>query len=476
MHYLGFAVAAVALGSLMGIAAGIWLGNAYTDLYSRYFGFPDLRHRVGWGTMLAAIAISAAAALSGAARAARSAASLPPAQAMRPPSPARYRPLLLERLGFAAPRSPSVRMILRNLERQPFRTAASSVGIALASAVLVAGMYPFNAIDRLMDVQFRQAQREELTLGFNSPLSSAVRHSLAAVDGVRRVELTRSTLVRVSIDSRRRTIVLTGLDTNAVLRVLIDAAESRYRLPGAGVVLTRSVAGVLGAGIGDTLDVTLLEKGSLRKRMVVSGVVDESIGFGGYVERSALNRLLGDGNVATGASLSVERGREDEVALRLRNMPAVSGVASRLDLLEYFERSVAESILISAGIVVFAAVVIAAGVVYNGARIALSERGRELATLRVLGFTRRECSTFFLAEQGVIITLGLPVGAVAGFGLASVLSAAFRTERYSFPVTIYPGTYVFSVLVVLAAASVVALLVRRRIDRLDMISTLKSGD
>jgi putative ABC transport system permease protein len=240
--------------------------------------------------------------------------------------------------------------------------------------------------------------------------------------------------------------------------------------------LTRSVAGVLGAGIGDTLDVTLLEKGSLRKRMVVSGVVDESIGFGGYVERSALNRLLGDGNVATGASLSVERGREDEVALRLRNMPAVSGVASRLDLLEYFERSVAESILISAGIVVFAAVVIAAGVVYNGARIALSERGRELATLRVLGFTRRECSTFFLAEQGVIIALGLPVGAVAGFGLASVLSTAFRTERYSFPVTIYPGTYVFSVLVVLAAASVVALLVRRRIDRLDMISTLKSGD
>jgi putative ABC transport system permease protein len=476
VHFLGFAIASVAVGSVLGMAGGIWLGNLYTDLYRKYFGFPNLEHRIGWGTMLAAIAISAGAALSGAARSVRRAALLPPAQAMRPPSPSRYRPLLLERIGMAAPRSPAVRMIMRNLERHPFRTLASSVGIALASAVLVAGMYPFNAIDRLMDLQFRQAQREELTLSFTSPLTADVATSLEAVPYVRRAELTRATLARISLGNTRRTIALTGIDTGATLRVLVNAVGDRFHLPVGGMVLTRSVADVLGARTGDTVDLTLLEKASVRKRATVAGIIDEPIGFGGYLSRDALNRMLGDGNLATGASLAVERGREDETAIRLRRMPAVSGVASRLDLLEYFERSVAESILISAGIVIFAAVVIAAGVVYNGARIALSERGRELATLRVLGFTRRECSTFFLAEQGAIIALGLPIGALAGWGLAAILAAAFRTERYSFPVTIYPTTYIFSVLVVLAAATVVALLVRRRIDRLDMIATLKSGD
>jgi putative ABC transport system permease protein len=476
MHFLGFAVASVMLGSILGMLGGIWLGNLYTDLYRRYFGFPNLEHRIGWGTMVAAIAISAAAALSGAARSVRSAALLPPAQAMRPPSPSRYRPLLLERIGLRAPRSPAVRMIMRNLERHPFRTLASSVGISLASAVLVAGMYPFNAIDRLMDLQFRQAQREELAVSFASPLQSDVVSSLEAVPRVRRAELTRSTLARISVGDTRRTIALTGIDTTSTLRVLIDAVGNRYRLPVAGLVLTKSVADVLGAIPGDTVNLTLLEKGSIRKVAVVSGIIDEPIGFGAYVARHELNRLLGDDNLATGASLAIERGYEDEVAVRLREMPVVSGVASRLDLLAYFERSVAESILVSAGIVIFAAVVIAAGVVYNGARIALSERGRELATLRVLGFTRRECSTFFLAEQGAIIAIGLPLGAVAGYGLAALLAAAFRTERYSFPVVIYPTTYIFSVLVVLGAATVVAFLVRRRIDRLDMIATLKSGD
>jgi putative ABC transport system permease protein len=476
VHYLGFAFAAVALGSALGVAGGIWLGDVYTDLYRRYFGFPDLQHRIGWGTMLAAISISTVAALSGAAGAARKAALLPPAQAMRPPSPSRYRPLLMEQVGFRPPRSPAARMVMRNLERRPFRTLASSIGVALASAVLVSGMYPYNAIDRLMDIQFRQAQREELSIAFNSAVPFDVKHSLAAYEGLKRVELTRSTLVRMSIGHVRRTVPLTGIDGSGVLRVLIDSRGERHTIPSGGVVLTRSLATVLNARLGDTVSVTLLEKASRRDAMVVSGIVDESVGWGGYVELAALNTLMRDGQLATGASLGVERGMVDELAQRLRRTPAVSGVASRLDLLEYFERSVAESILISAGIVIFAAVVIATGVVYNGARIALSERGRELATLRVLGFTRRECSTFFLAEQGVIIALALPLGSVAGLGLASLLAAAFRTERYSFPVTIYPSTYVFAILVVLGAASVVALLVRRRIDKLDMIGALKSGD
>jgi putative ABC transport system permease protein len=476
IHFLGFGVIAVALGSLLGIAGGIWLGNLYTDLYAKYFGFPDLHHRLSVGTMFGAIGISAAAALSGAAVASRRAAALPPAQAMRAPAPAKYRPLLLERLGLAPPRSPALRMVMRNLERRPFRALLSSTGIALASAVLIAGMYPFDAISKLMDIQFRQAQKEDITVAFNSPLAAPAKTSLAALPGVTRVELSRTTLIRASAGHQDRTVPLTAFDGEGILRVLVDSDGSSRPLPPAGVVLTESLARAIGAETGDTIDVEFLEKGELRRRVLVAGTIDESVGFGGYAERDFLNRLMRDGDLANGARLSVARGLEDETAVRLRRMPAVSGVASRLDLLAYFERSVAESILISAGIVIFAAVVIAVGVVYNGARISLSERERELATLRVLGFTRGECSTFFLMEQGIVVLIGLPIGSLAGLGLAAVLSQAFRTERYSFPVVIEPRTYVLSILVVLTAAAAVALVVRHRIDKLDMIATLKSGD
>ncbi len=476
IHFLGFGVISVAIGSLLGALGGIWLGNLYTELYTKYFGFPDFHHRLSVGTMFGAIAISAAAALSGAAAASRRAAALPPALAMRAPAPAKFRPLLLERIGMRAPRSPAIRMVMRNLERRPLRALLSSIGIALACAVLVAGMYPFDAITKLMDIQFRQAQKEDITIAFNAPLAAPAKTTLAALSGVTRVELSRTTLIRASAGHTDRTVPLTGIDGDGILRVLVDSDGSSRHLPPAGVVLTQSLARVIGAQVGDTIDIEFLEKGELRRRVLVAGTIDESVGFGAYAERHFLNSLLQEGDLANGARLSVTRGLEDQIAVKLRRMPAVAGVASRLDLLAYFERAVAESILISAGIVIFAAVVIAVAVVYNGARISLSERERELATLRVLGFTRRECSTFFLMEQGIIVLIGLPIGSVAGLGLASVLSAAFRTERYSFPLTIEPRTYVLAVLVVLTAAAAVALVVRHRIDKLDMIATLKSGD
>jgi putative ABC transport system permease protein len=475
-HYLGFGIAAVALGAVLGIVGGMWMGATYTGLYSRYFGFPALIHHTYWPAAVVAIAVSGGSALLGAAWAVRSATSLPPAQAFRPPAPERYRPLILERLGLAGRISPAVRMVLRNLERRPFRTAASVLGISFAAAVLVAGLYPFDGVDRLIDVQFRRAQRDDLSVAFSKPRPGRVRGELAAMRGVTRVELFRATPIRVRHAQRARTVSLLGIESAGTLRRLVDVDGASHAVPTGGIVLTTALARALGVELGGVADIELLERGGEARAVAVTGLLDEPAGFGAYMDRTALNRLLREGDVASGAYVSVPSGESSPVFDRLKRLPFVAGSSSRAAVLDYFERTIAESILISGGIVVFAAIVIAVGVVYNGARVALSERSRELASLRVLGFTRREVSGLFLGEQGAITAVGLPFGAVIGLGFAAILARAFATERARFPVVIERGTYAFAIAVVVLAATVVALVVRKRIDRLDLIATLKTGE
>jgi putative ABC transport system permease protein len=475
LHYFGFAAAAVALGSALGVLGGVWLGHAFTGLYDEYFGFPNLVHRTQWSTALIGIAVSGGAALAGAAFAVRSAASLGPAAAMRPEAPARFRRTLLERAGLGRLASAGTRMILRTLERRPLRTGASVLGIGLASAVLVAGLYPFDAVDRLIDVSFRQAQREDLAVVFSRPRSDAVRAELSAILGVARAELTRTTAARIGSRGAMRTVPLLGIDANSTMRRLTAMDGATHPLPGGGVVLASALARLLAVHAGDTVTVELMERG-LTRRVVVSGVLDESIGLGVYMERRALNRLLNEGNVATGALIATRPGLRDSVTARLRDRPLVSAISSRLSLIEYFERTFADSVLLSGGIVIFAAVVIAIGVVYNGARISLSERARELASLRVLGFTRAEVSRLFLGEQAAITIAGLPLGAAVGLLFAALLALAFGSERHRFPVIVDGTTYLFSVGVVIATAAVVSFVVRRRLDRLDLIAVLKTED
>ena len=475
-HYLGFAIIALAVGSVAGMGGAEWLGRAFTGMYARFFGFPTLEHHTQTGTALLGIAVSCGAALAGALWAVRGAIRLPPAQAMQPLAPARFSRTLLERAGFSRLMTPGTRMVLRNLTRRPVRVTTSMLGIALACAVLIAGLYPFDAIDVMMDVQFRQGQREQLTVAFAAPRGRRAVQELARLPGVERVEPFRATAVRIRRGQRVRTASIVAVDSTASLRRLVNMSGGHHRLPLAGLVLNEALAEAIGARAGDTLQVELQEQGGATRQVPVVGLIDEPIGLGGYMERGALNRLLREGDVSTGAYLVTDPAFEPELYQALKALPVVAGTTSRVAFLEYFERTIAESIFIAAGIVIFAAAVIAVGVIYNNSRIAISERGRELASLRVLGFTRREVSTLFLGEQAVVTLAGLPIGGVFGLGLAAILARAFAVERHRFPVLIEPATYLYAIAVVLLVAGGVALFVRRRLDRLDLIATLKTGE
>ena len=475
-HFLGYALVAVTLGSLLGIPLGAWVGDAYTALYEPYFRLPELRHRSSLALVALAVLVSAAAAVLGALQAIRAAASLPPAEGMRPPSPAVFRPLLVERLGWGGALPSSVRMILRNLERRPWRALASTLGVAMAAGVLVAGLFAFDVAGWLVHLQFRVVERGDIAVSFAEPRPARTRFELAAVPGVRRVEPFRTVPVRIRAAHRSRQIAITGLEAGATLRRLADIEGRIYGVPPAGLVLTTSLARTLELSAGDTATLELLERGGATRRVVIAALLDEMLGIAGYMELGELNRLVGEGPVVSGAYLALEPGSEALALAALRRHPGVASAATRRGMLENFESAISGMIYTTTLIVSLLAGVIAVGVLYNSARIALSERGRELASLRVLGFTRVEVASLLLGEQAALDAAGTPLGLLLGLGLAHLIALGFESELYRFPVIVTARTYLYAALVIALAAVVSGLAMRRRLNALDMVEVLKARE
>lgn len=475
-HYLGFALLAVAVGVLAGTLAGMWLGERYTELYSQFFQFPTLRHRTSPVLIASAALVSALAAILGAWSAARRAGRLQPAEAMLPEPPAEFRPLFLERLGVDPLFSPSQRIVLRNLERRPFRTFSAALGVAFATAILFIGGFLFDAVRMMMDLQFGAAAREDVSLSFNEVRPARVRHELERLPGVRRVELTRAAPITVRSGHVERRIALIGLEAGAELRRLGDVGGKVYGAPGGGVVLTSALADILGVVPGDTVWLDLLQQPGRTIGQPVAGTVAEMIGISAYMELTALNALLREGPAATGAYLSLENDDASQLFAALKRMPAVSGVSTRAAMIESFERQVQESLAVTTFIIVGLASILAIGVVYNGARIALSERGHELASLRVLGFTKREVAAILLGEQMTITGLAIPLGFGIGLFLSFIVTRAMATQMYRVPFLLSMQTFVFAAAVTLVAAGVAATLVRRRLDRADLVAVLKARE
>ncbi|HEY7237127.1 MAG TPA: FtsX-like permease family protein [Gemmatimonadaceae bacterium] len=475
-HFLGYPLVAVALGAVGGIALGVWVGGKYAALYLRFFRFPEFVYAARPSLIITAILISGTAAVTGALGAVHLAVRLPPAEGMRPVAPAVYKPLLLERLGFGALLTAPMSMVLRDLERRPIRTLSSILGVALAAAVLVVGTFAFDSARYMSELQFRTVERENLAVAFSSNRPIRVKHELAALAGVSRVELYRAVPVRIRSGVHSRQTALMGLEQRSELRRLVDRNGRVFSMPPSGVVLTKTLARILGVGVGDTVTLELLERGGEVRRETVVAQLDELLGLAAYMDLSTLNAVMREGPAASGAYLSTGIGEESLVTGRLATLPYVAATTTRRAMLQSFDRQIAESLRLTVTIVVSLAAVVAVGVIYNGVRISLSERARELASLRVLGFTRREVAALLFAEQGVIDVVGTALGLLFGVALAYWVASAFQSELYRFPVIVSARTHLLAVGVVFGAALGAFLTMRRRIYGLDLVSVLKTRE
>ncbi len=511
LHYAKLISAMIAPGALIGVALGAWLGSLNTEVYRQFIHFPALHFVLDPAVVVVGVAISLLAALAGGGGVLYRVLKTPPAEAMQPPAPPRYRAGLMERLGLAPHLSVSVRLAVRNLANRPLRTGFSLLGISAAILIVLLGLFWGDTLDHLFHVHFSLNSRDDATVSFQTALPERSLREIERYPGVLYAEGYRTLGVRLHAGHRSEKTVITGYPANARLRILRDRDLKRIPLPAGGLVISSTLAEKLQVRAGQRLAVeTLLaadqwkihpsgtnapvpanapkppeisgdrqaEDAAPSTRIVlpITGVAEELIGGGAYMEQDALRRLLGEGRSFNLVAIQSDPALAALMYARLQEAPQVESVTTREAGLRLFKETSAGMILVVATIIVSFALCIAFAVVYNTARVSFSERAWELATLRILGFTRTEVFRVLTWELALQTAPALLPGCVLGYLFVTALLESMPVEGMRFLVIISLSSYALAIVVVVGAGVISALLIRRRVDRLDLVAVLKTRE
>lgn len=476
LHYLEFVLITVLAGAALGILVGTWGGGELVALYRSYYRLPHLAFHLDPSTLVTGVGVALVSSCAGALGAVRRATTLPPAEAMRPEPPPAFHAgsndsAWLRRLLGTVPR-----MALRNLARRPARTALSVLGVAFAAAIVVLGAQTGDAIDHVFELQFDEAERQDATVLFSRAIPAEAAKDLVHLPGVLRVEPFAAvpTILRHGHLSQRSAI--TGLPRDGTLKRLVESDGRARDLPLEGVMLSQWLANLLAVRLGDDLDVELMDGTGRVLRVPVTAVIDDLYGMSATMEEAVLTRLTGGPELVVGAYLDLDEGLQSAVYDRLKVTTQVASVALRGTSIAVFHRMMDKDMAVMNTAEIIFAVIIAFSVVFNSARTTLSERARELATMRVLGFTQAEAATVLLGELGVITLAAIPVGLALGRELAALVDTLAASDLFRLPLTIAPSTYATAGLVVLLSALISSLVVVSRVWRLDLVGVLKTRD
>jgi putative ABC transport system permease protein len=476
LHYLKFVLVIGVLGTLIGGVGGRILGAVLVNLYTLFFRFPALVFQMDYSALGLALLVSLGAAVAGVVTVVWQAVKLPPAEAMRPEPPADFKPSLFERIGLTRWFSPVTRMALRNIERRPWQAAFTACGLALATGLMVLPGAMSDSIDYLLTFQWNSQQRQDAAVFLTEPGSGSGFHDLEHLPGVICAEPIRSVPARLRYGHRSRKLAVTGIAPGAQLNRLLDEQGAVIEMPDEGLLMSGKLAEVLGARVGDVVQVEVQEGRRPVLQVAIRGLVTDFAGVAAYMNITALRRLMQESDTINGAFISIDHRRWDEFMRAVKDTPRSAAVMVKRDQLSAFRETTAKSIGMIRKLYFVLAVIVAFGVVYNSARIALSERSRELATLRVVGFRLAEVRGVLVGELAILVAAALPVGLVFGRGLAMFIMASFSTETVRMPIVINPATYSLAVTVVLAAAVLSFALVSRMLGKLDMVGVLKARD
>lgn len=476
LHYVLMVSVIVIIGLVGGIILGYYLGQELSELYASYYRFPYLNFVINPWDVLAASVISAAAAYSGVFFSFREAVTLPPAEAMRPEPPKLYHRSLLEKLGASRFLDQPTKMVLRQIGRQRVKIAFGVLGVAFAAALMVVGRMSNDSVKYLIEVDFRQSQPFDLGVSFRESISDHALMEIVRMPGVYYGEAYRGVPVRFTYEYRNHLTAIQGYPQNMKLRKILNTQEQPVEIPQDGLLLTEKLGEILNIETGDTLTVEFLDGSRRTTGIKVTGFINQFIGLNGYMNIDELSKLLPERHVVNGAYLLVNKSYEDEITEELTDSPFVGEIISKQKIIDRFYESTAQTWLIMSLFISLFAGATAFSVVYNNARISLSERSRELASLRVLGFTRGEISYILLGELAVLVLLAIPIGFLLGWALTWFIIWSMQTELYRIPMNISRATYTLAAVIVIISAVLSGLFVRRKLNRLDLIGVLKTRE
>jgi putative ABC transport system permease protein len=476
LHYTKLVLLIVGIGVGIGILAGIWMGRGLSNIYMEFYSFPFMVYVLHPQVVIGAALIAVTAGVAGTLYSVRNAVKLPPAQAMRPEPPDIYHATLVERLGLQRLFSQPTRMILRHVERRPVKSLMTTLGIAMAGGIMVVSGFQEGAIDYMIEVQYGLSQRADIIVNYTEPTSARSLYSLRGLRGIEQVEGFRQVPARLSYQHRSYRSSVQGIQADSNLLRLLDSDLNIIDLPQRGVVLTDYLAELLRIKPGELLSIEVLEGNRLKLQVPVIATVKQDMGVNVYLQRETLNRLLQEGGAVSGALLKVDRRYQREVYRELKDMPRIAGVVAQESAVDAFYENIAQTILFYTFITTILGGSIAFGVVYNSMRIALSERGRELTSLRVLGFERSEVAYILLGEMGLLTLFAIPLGLLFGYGLCAYLSFAFASDLYRVPLVLGVNVYAFAALVIVVSSLVSAVMIWRNLAHLDMVAVLKTKE
>ena len=474
VHYLKLAALIGVMGLVLGWGAGWWLRNGMLALYGDFFRFPFVLRDFNIAAVVISAVLGLAAVLLGAMRAVLAALRLPPAEAMSPPAPPVFTRGWLDRLISGLRLRQTSMMILRSILRWPARAAITLFGVSASIAVLVASYFFFDAMEVMTDSVFGQGNRQQVTLTLNQAQTLSVLDDALALPGVRKVEGAYAVPVRLVNGHRDRLSALQGHFAGAELSRLMDDERGAVALPAEGLVLPALLARALDVGPGDRLRVELLAAPREVLDLPVAAVIHQSLGQEAHIGAPALFSALRLAPQVNQIHLLVDTDAMSALHAQIKRTPAVASLTDWSEVRRQFDESLGENLLTMVAIYTVIGVLIAIGVVYNAARIQLAERSHELASLRVMGFTRGEVGFVLVGEMMLLSLLAVPIGWFLGGWFAAGMIEAVSTDVVQIPLLISRRTYAAAAAVVVLASLVAALMVRRRLDRVELATALKA--
>jgi len=475
-HYAKFAIAFAILGAALGMVLGRWIGGYMAEIYAKVYRIPDLTFDAEFGVYFWALVVALIAAMLGAAQAVVRAVQLPPAAALAPPAPVSF-----GRLGTGIERAArnldgKTRMVIRRIVRFPRRSATTAIGISLALALLITSQHFPISMNHIVDVTFGFVQRMHATLSFAETADERILNEVRRLPGVFSVEAVRGVEVIFSAGGRERRDMILGLPANSYLYHVLDEHRNTVAMRDDGITLPYNLAVKLGVQVGDSVRVQATDGHRAVADLQVISVVKPYLAGAAYMEVNALSRALREPGRVSAAYVLMDRGAREELNREIKEIPMIAGVSFMDSASASMRKMLNEGSGFFAYMFVVFSCLMAGGVAYSAARVTFAEQERDLATLRVLGFGRREVSYVLLAEIGALLLISLPVGAILGGLLSRWLMSQFQTELFAFPYITESSAYGKSALFVACAVIGAVLAVRRGVDRLDLVSVLKSRE
>lgn len=475
LHYLTLILVIALAGVVLGVIAGRELARGLGGLYQEYYRFPWLLLELRLPTLAGACGITVTAAVLGALKAVYSAVSIAPAEAMRPEPPAVFGHTLLEKAGFRRMNAPA-RMVLRNLERQPAKTLLSMTGIALSVAILIVSGFQKDAINYMIRVQFNLAEKQSATVQFFETEAARAQFELASIPGIDYVEPLRSAPVVLRKGQREYRTAIRALPANSRLNRILDKQLRQIPLSDGGLFISAYLAKRLHLQIGDLLDVEFLDGARRKVSLPIAATIEDYVGLNAYMTNASLSLYRPERQAMEGALLTIAPDREAQVKDALLNIPQIAGVSFRSDIMASFRRNMDQTLLAFTFFSILLAGSIAFAVVYNNARIAFAERARELASLRVLGFSQAEVARILIGEILLLTLVAIPLGFVFGYGFTALIALGLQTDIYRVPLILSPATFATAALVVVVATVLSTFIVIKKLRKLDILSALKSAE